>query len=124
MGAYEGLVIQAGSPGLMPSPRAAPSRMLTSGGRDDRTSGSEPREAPEMDGGLSHAQPWPRHVTGPWPKLPPRTIAAGPPLPADAIPYEVGAAAAGLLSAPGFRQAVDAERRARGGRVRRWLRAV
>jgi hypothetical protein len=33
-------------------------------------------------------------------------------------------AAAGLLSAPGFRLAVDAERRARGGRVRRWLRAV
>ena len=67
----------------------------------------------------------PRHVTGPWPKLPPRPAAAtGPPLPADGIPYEVGAAAAGLLSAPGFRQAVDAERRARGGRVRRWLRAV
>ena len=71
-----------------------------------------------MDGGRTLDHAWPRHVTGPWPKLPPRPAAAGPPLPADAIgPYE-------LMAAPGFRLAVDAERRARGGRVRRWLRAV
>jgi hypothetical protein len=72
-----------------------------------------------MDGGSSHVQSWPRHVTGPWPKLPPRPGATGPPLPADAIPpYEV-------LASAGFRDAVDEElRRRRAWPWRRRLRRV